>query len=119
MGRVSRDIFVQDLPPGIATLEEIPDDWMPRPLPFGHAEVVEAVRQLAPDADVSDPEWLRVSRPGVDVEVNVSTARPLQSFALHVRAANRSDADAFIEGLLRRLDVRAFDSESETGIFQP
>lgn len=41
---MSRDIFVQDIPDGITGGDEIPDGWMPRPLPFGPAEVV--VRRL-------------------------------------------------------------------------
>ncbi len=115
---MSRDIFVQDIPTGIGSVQEIPHDWMPRPLPFGHADVVEAVRELAPDVDTNDPEWMRVVLPGVDVEVDCTSESPLQSFALHVRAANPAAADAFIDGLLRRLGARAFDPESETGIFQ-
>lgn len=114
---MSRDIFVQDIPEGVATVEAIPDDWMPQALPFGRAEIVEAVQELAPDADTSDPGWTHVSLPGVDVEVNVPDESPLESFALHVRAADRAAADAFIGGLLKRLGVRAFDSESETGFF--
>jgi hypothetical protein len=115
---VSRDIFVQDIPEGITTVDEIPDDWEPRPLPFGHSEVVAAVLELGPDADTSDPEWMHVNLAGVDVEVNVANVSPLGSFALHVRAADPGHADAFIGRLLERLGVRAFDSESASGIFQ-
>lgn len=116
---VSRDLFVQDIPADIRSVEEIPDDWMPEPLPFGQAEVVGALRQVVPNADVSNPEWLVASAPGVELEVSVSTSSPLVSFALHVRAADSEAADALIGDLLRRLNVRAFDPESETGIFQP
>lgn len=115
---VSRDIFVQDLPLGISTVDQIPDDWHPQPLPFGHAQVVDAVRELAPEADTTDPEWVHVTLSGVDVEVNVNDKFPLESFALHVRATDRGAANAFIGGLLDRLGARAFDSESESGIFQ-
>lgn len=109
---MSRDIFVQDIPVGISTVDQIPDDWQPQPLPFGHAQVVDAVRELAPEADTTDPECVHVTLSGVDVEVNVTDQLPLESFALHVRATDRSAADAFIGGLLDRLGARAFDSES-------
>lgn len=115
---VSRDIFVQDIPKGISGVDEIPDDWQPQPLPFGHAEVVEAVRELAPEAEATDPEWMRVTLPGVDVEVNVADESPLESFALHVRATDHDAADAWVRHLLDRLGARAFDPESESGIFQ-
>ena len=49
---MSRDIFVQDLPAGITSVDEIPDDWQPGPLAFGQEAVVEAVRQLAPAAEM-------------------------------------------------------------------
>ena len=114
---VSRDIFVQDIPEGIVSVEEIPDDWTPQPLPFGHTEVVEAIRSLASEADGSDSEWIHVTLPGVDVAVNVANESPLESFALHVRAADHGAAGAFIAGLLTRLGVRAFDPESDTGFF--
>ncbi|MFG1624609.1 class F sortase [Kribbella sp. NPDC049227] len=61
---VSRDIFVQDIPADIRSVEEIPDSWRPSPLPFGRAEVVAAVRELVPSADFSDATWGRVEIPG-------------------------------------------------------
>ncbi len=115
---MSRDIFVQDIPEGISAVDEIPDDWQPQRLPFGHAEVVKAVRELAPNAAATDPEWLHVTLPGVDVEVNVADEPQLRSFALHVRATDRDAADAWVRRLLNSLGVRAFDSEAESGIFQ-
>ncbi|WP_162799287.1 hypothetical protein [Nocardioides sp. 616] len=116
---MSRDIFVQDIPEGISRVDEIADDWRAQPLPLDHAEVVAAVRELAPGADTTDPEWMLVALPGVDVEVNAKDESPLMSFALHVRAADKGAADAWVRRLLDRLGVRAFDPEHETGIFQP
>jgi hypothetical protein len=115
---VSRDIFVQDIPDGISSVDEIPNDWQPEPLPFGHAEVVEAIRELAPETDTSNREWMHVALPGVDVEVNLKDESPLESFALHVRAADSGAADAFVGRLLARLGARAFDPESDGGIFR-
>lgn len=114
---VSRDIFVQDLPMGISRVQDIPEDWRPEPLPFGRAEVLEAVRALAPNADVTDPGWMHVSLIGFDVEVSVAEASPLRSFALHVRAAEQGAANAWIGQLLDRLGARALDSDSNTGLF--
>jgi hypothetical protein len=114
---VSRDIFVQDIPVAVSRVDEIPDDWQPQPLPFAHADVVKAVQELAPNANTTDPEWMRVTLPGVDVEVNVTSESPLESFALHVRATDHEAANAWVRRLLDRLGARAFDSESERGIF--
>ncbi len=115
---MSRDIFVQDIPDDVSDVDEISDDWRPRLLPFGHAEVVEAVRQLAPEVDTTDPAWMHVTLPGVDIEVDVARESPLRSFALHVRATDRGAADDWIRRLLGRLQVRGFDTESAGGIFR-
>lgn len=37
--------------------------------------------KLAPEADTTDPEWMHVTLPGVEVEVNVTDESPLESFA--------------------------------------
>lgn len=115
---VSRDIFVQDIPQGISDVAAIPDHWQPQPLPFGQAEVVQAVRALTPDVDAADREWMHVSLPGVDVEVSVGDESPLRSCALHVRATDRVAAAAWVRRLLDRLGARAFDPEAEGGIFR-
>ncbi len=116
---MSRDIFVQDIPDSIDHVEEITGGWEPSPLPFGHDEVVATVRSLVPTADFTDPTWGHVELPGVDIEVNVDDEPQLMSFALHVRASDDHAANRFIAQLLGRLDVRAFDVYSETGLFTP
>jgi hypothetical protein len=55
---MSRDIFVQDIPSGLANVEDIFDDWEPSLLAFGQDDVVRAVRAAAPEGAivVSDHE---------------------------------------------------------------
>lgn len=71
---MSRDIFVQDIPSGLANVEDIPGDWEPSLLAFGHDDVVRAVRAAASEGAVvvSDPEWLQVEFSGVNLAANVS-----------------------------------------------
>ena len=116
---MSRDIFVQDIPANARTVSDIPHGWMPSPLPFLRDQVIAAVRELAPDADFSDPGWGQVSLLGAEIEVNVRDELPLHSFALHVRGSDRGAADAFVARLSERLNVSAFDPEGaqESGIF--
>ena len=115
---VSRDLFVQDLPQGIASVDEIPSDWRPTSLPFGQAEVLAVVLALAPEADLTDPAWVHVSLPGADIEVCFADGAPLTSFALHVRAADHAIADEWVRRLLNHLGARALDSDSATGLFE-
>jgi hypothetical protein len=115
---MSRDVFVQDIPAEARTVADIPDDWMPQPLPFGDAAVVDAVRAVAPDANYSDPACGRIDRPGVAIEVSLEDASPLLCFALRVRTTDAEAADEIVRAILRRLDIRALDPEgSDGGIF--
>lgn len=119
---MSRDLFVQDIPVAATSVVDIPDDFQPRSLPFGRDDVIAAVAALAPDANLKDPGWLRIERPGVDIEVNLTNSDdggPLDSFALHVRGSDPDAADAFVAALFHRLGVRAFDPQgaATTGIF--
>lgn len=115
---MSRDIYIQDIPASAHSVQDIPDDWLPDALPITASDVIAAVQELAPAATFSSPTWGCVALSGADVEVSLPDENPLQSFALHVRAADAS-GDAFVDALLKRLNVRAFDPEGApvSGIF--
>ena len=118
IGAMSRDIFVQDVPPDITSVEQIPDDWTPAPLTVTPQAVREAVTKHAPDANFADPHWGQVTLSGADIEVNLSDEQPLMSFAFHVRG-NPTTANQFVSAVLASLRLRAFDPDSETGLFEP
>ena len=124
---MSRDIFVQGIPPDITSVEQIPDDWTTRlagnmyasaPLTVTSQAVREVVTKHAPDANFADPHWGQVRLSGADIEVNLSDEEPLMSFAIHVRG-NPTAANQFVSAVLASLHLRAFDPESETGLFKP
>lgn len=72
---MSRDIFVQDLPPGILSVEDIPDDFVPQALGVTRSQVVEAVRAVKPECDVSDPSWIILEELGeYHIEVNLGAS---------------------------------------------
>ena len=114
---VSRDLFVQDIPRDATLISDIPDDWRPDALPFDRLHVVDIVRQVVPTADFSDPSWGHIDLPGVAIEISVGDEIPLESFALHVRAADVAAAEEILTAILQRLGVRAFDASSPNGIF--
>lgn len=86
-------------------------------MPFGRAEVVATVRALVPSADFTAPTWGQVVLPGAQIEINVPDEPQLGGVVLHIRGGDQTAADEFVAQLLRRLNVRAFDSDSETGLF--
>ena len=113
---MSRDIFVQDIPAGIAEVKEIPQDWMPDPLPYTHSEIIAAIERVVPSADFSDPEWGHIEGDDYSIEVNIARRDPMLSFALHVRADGPT-ADHVVADILEELGLRAFDMDDESGMF--
>jgi hypothetical protein len=113
---MSWDIFVQDIPSDAKSVEDIPDDFSPKPI-GSPADVLEAVRSVAPFADFSDPTWVQIDAPGINIEVSIRSEEPLASFAFHVRGGDCSAG--VVSDILSRLRLRAFDPASDSGIFDP
>ena len=100
---VSRDIFVQDLPSGIQSTDDIPDDWTPGSLNVSRATVTRAIQGLAQDADFSDPAWGVVRLGGTSIEVNIED-ESVDHFALHIRGDDEA-ANRFLSSLLTSLGL--------------
>ena len=112
---MSWDIFVQDLPPGIGSVGEIPNDFRPQVITT-REEVLQAVREVQPQAAVSDPSWESIDGADWSVEVNLGDDGPLKSFAFHVRGSE--EAAYVVHEVLERLGLRALDPSNESGIVQ-
>ena len=113
---VSRDIFVQDLPAGIASVDDIPEEFVPRPLTVTRAQVIAALCAEAPHANISDPAWVTIVVPGrYHIEASLGASERLEHFAFHVRGG--ADAEQLIARVLDRLALRALDVASESGLF--
>ncbi|WP_271009078.1 hypothetical protein [Paucibacter sp. B51] len=113
---MGRDIFVQDLPPGIESIADIADDFAPGAI--GHrAHFIAAIKEIAPHADFSDPSWGVIAKQNsYHIEVNFGRDEDLESFAFHV--AGGAEADALIAKILKTLGLRALDTASESGLFE-
>ena len=112
---MSWDIFVQDIPPNIRTVADIPDTFQPHPL-CERAELIRRIKEFAPAVDFADPSWGALEAPTFSVEFNLGDQEVVQSFALHVRGADA--AAGFVAELLTHLGFRAFDPQSESGLFE-
>jgi hypothetical protein len=54
-GRMSWDVFVLDLPPGINSIDEIPEGWSPAPL-GNRTDIIAKICAMYPQANFSgDP----------------------------------------------------------------
>lgn len=111
---MSWDIFVQDIPDNVASVEDIPDDFLPAPL-GRRAEIIAGIRRAAPEIEFTDDRWGTIEGPGYSVEVNIGERDPIKSFALHVRGGDQ--AVYLVHDILTALKLRAFDPSSPSGIF--
>jgi hypothetical protein len=112
---MSWDIFVQDLPPGIASIDDIPDDFEPAPIGL-RSEIIAKVSALYPECNFADPSWGVLDLPGCSIELNLGSDEELDSFALHVRSDER--APTVVAHILGELGVRALDPSSDSSLFE-
>jgi hypothetical protein len=101
---MSYDVFVQDLPRGIRSVDEILDDFMPQP-PGPRARIAAAVQHVAPTARLTDPAWLGIDGSDYSIEVTLGEADPVEGFAFHIRAGDK--ALFVVAEILEMLGLRA------------
>ena len=108
---MSWDISIMDVPSDAASVADIPDDFEPQPL-GGRVDLIDAIREVAPTADFSDPSWGELVTPDFVIEFNMGREELVDSIMLHVRGGG--PVVDFIDALLTRLGRRAIDcSEGE------
>ena len=112
---MSRDIFVQDLPRGIRSVADIPDDFEPKPI-GNRADIIATIKLIAPRADFRDPAWGVIAEPNVfHIEVSLGPDDQLNGFAFHV--AGGAEAEHLLGRILDALRLQALDPASESGLF--
>jgi hypothetical protein len=106
---MSWDISIQHLPEGVATIDEIPDDFTPAPL-GPRSEVITDILRVVPDIDFTDSTWGMLERPTFSIEFNMGSEAICSGFMLHVRGGG--DAMRLIDELLSALKLRGLDCQS-------
>jgi len=104
---MSWDIFLQEIPPGILSVEDIPDEFEPRTLGT-RQEIIARITELVPFANFDDPTWGTIDSPAARLEINLGDEDPVQCIALHVRGGTAPAG--FVFDLLSHLKVGALDS---------
>ncbi|MDQ1550904.1 MAG: hypothetical protein QOD50_326 [Actinomycetota bacterium] len=115
---VARDIYVQDIPFDANSVGDIPDDFEPLPLAYTPEQVREVIAAAAPGIEFDSAGWATYETDGIDLEVSVEDSEPFESFAFVDRSSNRAAVDDLIRSILDTLDLRAFDVDSDGGIFR-
>lgn len=103
---MSWDISIQDLPHGITSVQDIPDDFVPRPL-GDRSEIIARIAEFAPAADFSDASWGELVTPEFVIEFNMGRGELVDGMMLHVRGGG--EAATFVAQLLEHLHLRAID----------
>lgn len=111
---MSYDLFVQDLPRDLDTVDDIPDDYEPKSL-GARGALVARIRGAAPTVDFSDPCWGVVKTDDFTVEIDLREADPVPSFSLHLSGSD--GALLLAHQLLSALGLAALDPQAESGLF--
>lgn len=104
---MSWDIFVSNFPAEAKTANDLPHDFVGKPIGTRH-EIITKIREIVPMAVFPDKSWGKIEGPGLDVEISLGDNEILTDFAFHVRGSEESAA--CIADILRHLKLRAVDS---------
>lgn len=113
---MSWDIFIQDMPPGLRSVQDWPDDFVPGPIGERQA-IINAIKEVVPASYFSDPAWGTIEGPEYSIEVSLGEEKSLDSFAFHVHGGDM--AAGVVAAILERLQLRAIDPGSDSGLFEP
>ena len=84
---MSWDIIILKFTQSYSTADAVPDDAPTLPLGT-QAEVHQAISNIFPGTDWSDPEWGVFDSEIGSIEFNLSSDDPIEDLMLHVRASN-------------------------------
>lgn len=113
---MSRDVFAFVAPPGLARMEDLPENYR-MPSMGSRDEVIGTIRRLAPQVDESDPTWLVVQGPDYLLDVSLGSEPDIESFMFFVRAgANWARLLLAIAGAL---GATLFDTSSGAFLTEP
>lgn len=112
---MSWDIYVQDIPENVASVEDIPADFKPG-LIGKRPDIIAKIKQVVPSVDFSNPELGKIEDPNFSIEISIDEKEECDGFAFHIRGGDI--ASYVIADILQNLGLHAFDPSSETGLFK-
>ena len=112
---MSFDIFVQDIPVDLKSVNDMPDDFAPQPI-GARSSVLSAIRKVAPEVEFARSGWGTINGDGYSIEVNLGLDDPVIGFAFHLRGSE--DGLFLVADILAALGVRAFAPGTASGLFE-
>lgn len=111
---MSYDVWVQDLPANIESLEDIPDDFVPGVIGT-RTDIIRKIIQIVPFANFSDPAWGEINGPDFWIEVGMSEE---QVKCCHFMLQGSEKAVGVVADIVERLGLPTLHSGGD-GIFRP
>lgn len=96
-------------PGGVRRLDDLPDDYAPPSIGTA-AEVVERVREVAPQVDAARRSWLVLTGPDHDVEVSIGKDVQVRDVTFYINGG--TDSVRLVMDISSRLGLTPYDTES-------
>ena len=110
---MSWDIFGMHLPPGIKTGKDIPADFKPAAIGL-RSEIIAKIKALYPEANFSNPSRGVLMLPDCVIEFPMGDEEVVDMLSMFVRG----DGGDVVARILAHFGLRAFDTASESGLFE-
>lgn len=112
---MSWDLFIQSIPAKYTSMAAIPEGFTPKPL-GAQAKVIKAIRAVLPGI-LFEHGFAAVESKHGTVEIDIGHEDPVACVALFCRG--NEGILPLVRALVKALGGRAFDTSSDTGIFDP
>lgn len=98
-----------NFPETVERVADMPDDF--EPIPLGNrADLIAQIREVAPNANFSNPEWGVFEGDGYSIELLMGSEEVCKSIWLMARGGG--NPTPFVGALLDRLKLRAIDCQT-------
>jgi hypothetical protein len=112
---MSWDLFIQSIPAKYTRMAAIPEGFTPKPL-GAQAKVIKAIRAVLPGI-LFEHGFAAVESKHGTVEIDIGHEDPVACVALSCRG--NEGILPLVRALVKALGGRAFDTSSDSGIFDP
>ncbi|MCX5381902.1 hypothetical protein [Streptomyces sp. NBC_00083] len=104
---MSWDVLLLHLPEGFTSVQELPDSFTPPALGTRH-DVLAALGEAVPEADLSDPAWGEIEGPTWSMDLNIGEGEPVDTAMLHIYGSG-DDVLVLVLRIARALRCKALD----------
>ena len=107
---MSWDIYIQDLPL-VPSVKEVPNSHVPKPI-GKRTDLMAKIYQALPKAEGEGSDWIFLRDEGVDMSIqfHMENRDEVRYLLVHVFGGDQSST--YVSTILRKLELRALDTET-------